>query len=676
MNIIIFFILLIIILISLILNNFYSFSMKKNFQIIMVFIIIIINAQCVTQTSEIKTKANKQIDELNYNSVIETLSARLVDRFKPKESILEKSLPIVYISDNNLQKGKISLLNMMLINDLTKSLQNEGFTINNHNFFTDNKKDVYPKECINRFNYLNWDIRILISNTTFSNDCTRLILSIEHQNKQFSETCHLSLTPDLKDKNNNFKYIPKSAGNIKKPFKNVQKASEYIVDNMNCMITKLLPQIKNYRLIIAKTDNTISDIFETLKKQWANRIGTERLAQTLIPIDLYADQFIFLDKTIINLIPKDIKLIVTLDSMEIRPGKFRIRSRLISLTSLKPKLINNPTINFGKCIPGCKFDIYTHTKSKGKTLVAEGSGVCLKKDLPQELWSYSAKTNAEKDAKKQLFNKIKTILRKDYITKNTIYNDRDIDKSVQRIMKNSVLEWESFDEESCKAYSRYIIYASSLPFEIPEDKDEYVKKDILKPETVIADNSKPITKAGNITKTTLDDTLLKTKLDDDTLLKTTLDDDNLLIEELNKVIQNKLIDDQINPKIVKRITIEGFIQRKECISILGQTRLPTQKVRCLYNYDLTFFYDNQKLCLCKGFANSFAENMSSYKEGIISTIVDLLYPFPLDISMALSDKISQEELLKVITNLDNKYFQLFSDIDSFIQLIETFKNEL
>lgn len=628
------------------------FPIKRFVWINVSMIFILINTQCVTQAPDIQTMDSNQkvlADKgLNYSSAIETLTVRLVNRFKPENLSSDQSLPVIFITSEGCKKKKISLLHGLLINDLSQSLQKEGFEVRKPYLLMDNAKDNYPGECQSRFNALDWDIHILISSeaSTLSIDSVRIILDINYQKKHFSETCHLSLTPDLKTKKNNFHYIPNPLGHIKKPFRNFIQAYEFIVESTNCLITKLLPQVENYRLLIAKTDNTKPAIIEAFKKQWISLLGADRIAQTVIPIDFYADQFVMRDKEISEIIPKDIKLIMALDSMEINPGKYRIRCQLLTLSLLDVQLPGHPAIPSGKCIPGCQFNIYTHTKAKGKTLIADGSGKCLKNALSSDLWSYSAKTLAEKAAKDKLFNKVKAFMRKDLIRKNKIYNESNLDKNVRNLMKNAVLEWENFDENSCMAEARYIIYASFLPFDIPED----ISKQI--------DISEDIPKQIDMSKD---------------IPKQTIDKETFLIEDLNKTIQNRLIDDKIIPKIVKKISVEGVIQKKECISSLGQAITPSQKVRCVFNYDLTFFYDNQKLCLSKGFANSFGDSLSSSQQDIVSTLVDLLYPFPLDISLALSDKISKEELLKILMNLDEKYFNLVSDFDTFIQFIEKLK---
>ncbi|MBF0450393.1 MAG: hypothetical protein HQK75_06805 [Candidatus Magnetomorum sp.] len=397
--------------------------------------------------------------------MIKTLTLRLADRFKPEALSETQPLPVIYLTSADVPKGNISNLCKTIINDLRSSLQKERLIVRIPPLLDDNATEKTSTECDGRFFKLDRDIDIVISiqPCTSTGNCSQIVLDISQEKNKVSETCHLAMTSALEQKNHTIFHIPNQMGQMKKPFRSIEEASTNSVDLSHCLLKKLLPEEDNPRFLMAKTDLTPLPVFDAIKTEWEKLLGMDRIAQTVIPIDFYGETFVVRDTKISESIPKDIKLLVAIDAIEISPGQYRIRCHLLSLAFLYVQLLNHPAVPFGECIPGCQFNFYTHTSLKGNFLTGSGTGDCLKK-VPPELWSYSAKTLAEKAAQKNLSDQIKNLLRKHYILENKTYFEDMLDEKVMDLMRNASLEWEQFDEKNCSAEARFIIHESLLPF--------------------------------------------------------------------------------------------------------------------------------------------------------------------------------------------------------------------
>jgi len=420
-----------------------------------------------------KTNTVQQsIKGLNYQSMIETLSARLHNRFKKNLDLgqnVESNLPHIYLTSASLQQNELSQLDKNIINDFKQSLESDSFIVHIPSEIVDSKQ-LTITVCENRLATIHQDIQIVLSSEACgsSDNCMLIILTISHQGETVSESCHLALTPNLIQQKNDIYHIPIQLGHMKRPFQNMDQSATFIAETVHCIINSLLPPKKTYRLVFGKTDNTSNFIVEAIKSQWIQLIGQENIAQTVIPIDSYDDQFVFRDTKISESIPTDIPLMIAMDSIEFHPGKFRIRIQALSLNELTLLIKKRPRLSFGGCLPGCRFQLYSYTKSKGKYLTGEGFGSC-HKDMPETLWSYSAKILAERSARQTLSNKIKNRLRKHYIAKDLPYLESVLSEKTEIIMNNAILKWEKFDENTCQAEAGLIIYDSFLPFELSSE---------------------------------------------------------------------------------------------------------------------------------------------------------------------------------------------------------------
>jgi len=438
---------------------------------------ILIDTQCVPQIQiEQISDSQKAIPTnkgLNYSSAIDTLTLRLTDRFKPMESEKKQSFPFIYLTPADYPQKKISILCNAVMTDLRDSLQKKGFIVRMPSFSDDqsSEKEKVVTECNNRYNALDWDIYIALSihNCSSAMNCARIVLDLSYKKIQQSENCHLALTPDLKQKQNEYVQISMSPGTMKNPFKSLEESTTYVIYLFNCMLSKLVPETNIYRYLMAKTDQTHLKIIELIKNQWETSLGQGRIGQTIIPINCYEEHFVLKDKNISQSIPKDIQLLIAIDAIEIQPGLFRIRYQLLSLAHLTIQLLNLPAVPFGKGLPGCQFVCFTHTRPEGNYLTGNGNGNCLR-SLPSDIWSYSAKIIAEKEAKENLAKSIKMHLRKHYIKKNKVYYESLLDDQVNYLMHNAQLEWEKYSEQNCSAEARYSIHENFLPFQLIAEK--------------------------------------------------------------------------------------------------------------------------------------------------------------------------------------------------------------
>jgi len=448
-----------------------------------VFIIFIFfQTHCVPLSNDVIVARTKTIQppqkSLNYQNMIQTFNARLRNRFQADPDLAEKSgPPEIYMTLANIHQYKMSQLNQMIINDLKQSLEKDRFIVQIPTVIT-NTENITPSECETRLAALDQKIKITLSSKPcdLKADCRLILLDISNQGKTTSETCHLLLTPDLIKKNNELYQIPIQLGHLRKPFKNIDQSYTYIVETLECMFIALLQTKEPYRLLFAQTDNTPESFVEKLITQWTDITGKDNNAKTILPIDCYGDQFVIRDAKISESIPDDILILIAMDSIEIHPAKYRIRVQALSLKKeLIVSLHNIPSVPFGKCLPGCRFHLYTYTRSKGKSLIGEGFGEC-NDNLPKNLWSYSAKMLAESSARKALFNKVKHHMRKHYIANDLPYYENTLDDKTETIMKNAIMEWENFDDNACHAEARYIIYDSFLPFALSQESQPFIQE--------------------------------------------------------------------------------------------------------------------------------------------------------------------------------------------------------
>jgi len=610
---------------------------------------------------------------LNYQSMIETFSVRLRNRFRVAQDSTDSMIlgsPHIYLTSASIQENQLSQLNLMIINDLKQSLETNHLIVQLPTEIS-NASHVTSSECENRMAALNQDMNIILSSKLCNSqiDCMRIVLDITYMGKNFSEICHLTLTQELVQKNNDIYHIPIQSGHIKKPFSNLDQSTQYIVENMHCLLNKLLLSQVPLRLLFAKTDKTKKSVVDAMKKQWINQIGENNIAQTIIPIDCYGDQFVIRDAKISESIPADIKLLIAIDSIEIHPGKYRIRVHALSLKDMTLSLKKNKSVPFGSCLPGCRFNLYTYTKSKSKYLTGEGSGTCAK-DMSKNLWTYSAKIQAEESARQTLANNIKHRLRKYYIAENFPYNESSLNDKTEIIINNAILEWENFDENTCQAEARFIIYDSFLPFALSSEPQPITQQDML----IQTDNQEKLTQSQEPQSITRQDLLIQPIIQNihDNLTQsieaqsiTSLN--VLLVQSFNQSIKKRLTQDKIPQPIIQIFEAAGNIERKECFF---DNQLDPKRVRCPYEYDLTFIFKNKKLCVCKGIINGVGNSVEAAQDDCIAALIDLLYPFPLDIAMALNNKISQNDLNQILINLDKKYFQLLENIDTILEFIQ------
>ena len=650
-----------------------------------VFIIcILFQTNCVPPPNDAMIAGTKTIQRsqkgLNYQSMIETFSVRLCNRFQTKgdsaEKIKSERLKI-YITSLSIQQSQLSQLNQMIIKDLKKSFEKKSFIVQIPPII-DNPAHPTVSECESRQAILNQDIKIILSTKPCDSmaGCILIILDVSYQGKTATETCHLALTPDLVQKKNDIYHIPAQLGHMKRPFRDLELSAKYIAETMHCLFNALLSPQKPHRLLFAKTDHTQNFVVESIIKQWRQLIGEENIAQTIIPIDCYSGKFVIREKKISESIPEDIPLLISIDSIEIYPGKFRIRVHALSLkTQLVLPLKKTPSISFGTCLPGSRFHLYTYTKSKGSTLSGEGSGDCAR-DMPQNLWSYSAKTLAERSAKQTLTRKIKNYLRKHYIANDQPYNETMIDNQTQMIMKNAILEWEQFDEKICIAEARFVIHDSFLPFELSSEPQAITKQEALvgiaksQPgQTTLTQTSEP----QAITKQETSVVLANSQPVQETLTQMSesqsiTKQNKHLIQLFNRSLQKQLTIDNISQSVVQMIQTVGSVQRKECVSV---HELEPKQTRCRFAYELSFVFKGQHICRCKGSINGVGNSVETAQKDGLSALRDLLYPFPLDIALALNNKLSMNDLKQMLKTLDKKYFQLLENIDVILEFIQS-----
>lgn len=662
--------------------------------------IVLTQTHCVPPTNDViidgatPVKQNKK--GLNYPSVIKTLSARLNNRFQ----VDQLELPQIYLTSSSIQQNQLSQLNQLIIIDLKQSLEKNGFIVEVPDVITKPVNSVLS-ECEARYAALNQPVEIILTSNLcdLHTDCQLIVLDILYQGKKSSETCHLTLTPDLVQKKNKMHHIPIQLGHIKKPYRNLEQSSKSIAETMHCMFSKLLDSQSSRRLLFAKTDQTKKSFVEEMMKQWVNILGQDMTAQTIIPINCYNDKFVVRDAKIFESIPDDIHLLIAMDSIEILPGKYRIR---VHAMSLKEKLTlmfkQRSSVSFGTSLPGCQFQYYTYTASKGKSLTGEGSGKCDKK-MPQHLWSYSAKTIAEQSAKQNLFKKVNYLLRKHSISKDLLYQEKILENKTEMMMNNAILEWEHFDDNTCQAEARFIIYDQFLPFTIPTETQPITRQDaavsysqsvqeslvqMSEPQPItIQDAALSYSQSVQAIPVQISEPLPITKQDaapysqfaqespvqsSESLEMNRKSD--VIVQAFKRTIHEHLAQDNISQKIIQMIEIEGFVALKESISV---NSLDSKRFRNSYEYDLTFVIHNKKICLCKGIINGVGTSVDAAQNDCIAALSDLFYPFPLDMSLALDNKLSQEDLKQMLMSLDKNYFQLLERIDAIIELIDASK---
>jgi len=595
-------------------NYFHSFlyAAKKKYigRILTLIVLIFTQIHCAQHDNKVidAPLVGQSIKGLNYSSMIETLCVRLFNRFNPSETLRPK----VYLTSADIDQTKISDLHRMIIHDLSQSMQKEHFVVNIPTILLDSTQ-MSSTECESRYTALNNDILLVldIQNCKTSSSCVRIVLKISDQNQTFTEMCHLALNPELTRKKSDMYPIPTRTGHMKKPFRNLEQASSYVVKNMYCLINKLLLPIDRKRLILAKSDNTSKDVIEAMNSQWQAVLDPKNIAKTVIPIDNYDDQFIIRDLKILESIPKDIQFLIAMDSMEINPGKYRIRADALALTQLAFQLDSLSSVTMGKSIPGCRFQVYTYTRSKEQRLVGESTGKC-DQSLSQNLWPYSAKIRAERLAKEALSVKLRTFLRNAYLYNDLSYHEAVLDEKIGLFMKNAFLEWERFDEHTCQATARYAIHKRDLPFDIS-------------PEPVY------------------------------------------LMNRLNQMIQSTLLDKKIASHIAQCFVVDGHISRKQCKT--DQTsKASNPQMTCIYEYLLIIGYNNQSIFSTHGNIQRNGKSIRKSQEQTVNALFDMLQPVLLDFSMAVARKLNPDQLREKLRSLDGQ-FELKRDINAIIDLL-------
>ena len=642
---------------------------------------ILFQTQCVPPLNDDIVNRTKTLQQsskkgLNYQSMIKTFNVRLRNRFQADQDANEKSnLPDIYMTSASIHHHELSPLNQMIINDLKQSLEKDGFIVQTPTVIS-NTKNITPSECETRLAALDQKIKIILSSKACDLEavCMLIMLDISYQGKTTSETCHLVLTPDLVQKKNELYQIPIQLGHLKKPFKNIDQSYTYIAKTLQCMFHALLQTQESYRLLFAKTDNTPKAFVDKLIKQWRNMTRNDHIAKTIIPIDCYGDQFVIRDAKISASIPDDILMLIAMDSIEIHPGKYRIRVQALSLKKqLIVSLQNIPSVPFGKCVPGCRFHLYTYTRSKGKSLIGEGSGEC-NTDMPKHLWSYSAKTLAENSARQALFNKVKHHMRKHYIANDLPYYENILDKKTDTIMNNALIEWENFDDKACHAEARYIIYDSFLPFALSQEPQAITKQmaslsipNNASDQKDLTPTTEPQSMTSQMTPLNIPNHVsIQKDLTPTTEPQSITSQSILLVQSFNQTVRDKLLKDKISQPVIQLIETVGTVK---CTACIPDNQLDSKQMRCIYDYDLTFVSKNKKICVCKGTINGVGNSVESAHKDCISALIDLFYPFPLDIALALNNKLSQEDLKQMLVNLDTKYFQLLEKIDTILEFI-------
>jgi len=621
---------------------------------------VLTQTHCVPPSNDAIIAGTKTIQQpkkgLNYQSMIETLSVRLRNRFltgKDSTESVKSEYPQIYMTSSSIQQNQLPQLNQMIIKDLKQSLEKDSFIVQIPTFVA-NPLHLTSSECETRHATFDQDIKIILSSKSCDPqaDCIVIVLDVSYQGKTVSEMCHLTLTPDLVQKNNNIYHIPMRLGHMKKPYRDIEQSTKFIAETMHCMFNTLLPSQGSHRLMFAKTDNTSKSVLEAMATQWIHLIGKDNIAQTIIPIDCYSDKFVIRDKKISESIPNDIQLLIAVDSMEIHSGKHRIRAHALSLKEgLVLSLKKGVSVPFGNCLPGCRFHIYTYTKSKGKSLIGEGSGKCAR-DLQKQLWSYSAKVLAERSARQALSSKIKNLLRKHYIAQDLPYHESILDDKTKIIMNNAILEWENFDDKDCHAEARFIIHDSFLPFAIASE-----------PQSITKQESSLVLQERRSVQESLKQAQAPAPAEPQAITSQSA----LLVQSFNRSVQKHLTQDKIPQPIIQMIETVGFVKRKECIS---DKQLGSRHIRCIYAYDLTFVSKSKKICVCKGLINGVGNSVEATQNDCVSALFDLLYPFPLDMALALNNKLSKDDLKQILLTLDKKYFQLLEDIDNIIEYIQ------
>jgi len=726
-------------------KNSIVYTKYKNLCLFLILILIVfVQTNCVPQSnhaiiSETKTAQTFQ-KGLNYQSMIETLCARLRNRFqsgnKSSDSTQSK-FRTIYLTSSSIQQHQLSQLDQMILNDLKLSVEKMGFIVQMPAVIHNPSNPTFS-ECETRLGMFDQDVRTILSSKSCDSqiDCLLIILNLSYQGKTASEMCHLMLTPELVQKNNTKHHMPLQLGHMKKPFRNLDQSAQYISETMDCLVNKLLLTQVPYRILFAKTQNTPESVIQEMMTRWGLLIGNDRIAQTIIPIDCYGDQFVLRDPKISESIPDDTQLLIAMDSIEVHPGKNRIRANVLSMKDQLPLSINEQKfVSFGNSLPGCHFHLYTYTQSKGNSLTGEGYGKC-DSTLPKNLWPYSAKILAERSAKKSLTRKIKNLLRKHYISMDTPYLESKLNDKTEIIMNNAILEWENFDENDCIAEARFMLLASYLPFELLPATDSVstietsslpfpsnrftAQKGLTKspaPQSVTEQNAsmmqdiapsaqESLTQATEpqsmteqnasiiqdltpsvqerLTQATepqsvTDQNLsiiqdLAPSVQESLTLATETQSDteqtDLLIQHLNRSVQEHLKQDMIPQTIIQLFEIVGVITRKECIS---DPHKGAKGVRCHYQYDLTFMANNKKICLSKGAINGAGANIENADNECVSILLDLLYPFPLDIALAMNKNLALDDLKEMLRSLDKKYFQLLEDIDTILESIKSFQ---
>jgi hypothetical protein len=624
-----------------------------------------------------EAKSVQQPKGLNYQSMIETLSVRVHNRFLTEQASTESEKlksPHIYLTSAMIQDNQLSQLDLMIINDLKQSLEKNNLIVEIPPELVP-PSHVLSSECENRIAALHHDMKIILSSKSCTSqiDCMLIGLYITYQGKNLSETCHLTLTQELLQKKNETYHIPIQSGHIKKPFKNLDQLFKYIVENMHCMFNELSLSAEPLRLLFAKTDKTSDSIVEAMKKQWRNQTGKNNIAQTIIPIDCYGEQFAIRDAKISESIPDDIQLLIAIDAIEIYPGKFRIRVHALYLKDQTLTLINNQSISFGSCLPGCRFNLFTYTKSKGKSLTGEGSGTCVR-DMPQHLRAYSAKILAENSARETLTNTIKHLLRKYYIANNLTYYESILDDKTETIMNNAILEWENFDEHTCQAEARFIIHDSFLPFALLSEPEPITQQNVfvqtdsqknIQENLMLSQEPKSITRQELLVQPEIQN--IHDDFTQSNEPQSIQSSSELLMQSFNQAIKKRLTQDKIPKPIIQIFETVGNIERKACFFDI---QLDPKRVRCPYEYDLTFIFSNKQICVCKGTINGVGNNLKATHDDVVAALIDLLYPFPLDIAMALNNQISLNNLKQTLIDLDKKYFQLLEEIDTLLEFIQ------
>jgi len=407
----------------------------------------------------------------NYNEALNILEQKILKSLKNISDNKDNSInKTIFIKNLDIKNNEETELSKRFISDIIAFLINNGINIKRYEYnifqvenVTDQNEDC--KDILSKI-FPDYFLNLSFKECAQSGDCIEAwinLISSYENNVIFNFRQTFLLQDNTKKWNQELKKIPQIKGSEDNPYIDFKQASEKIISQIQC-IFKEISNSSDYTFTIAKTHLT-DDIYSNILKNNMEKADLNQISFDKIPlISINQKRFnINFDYLMNNNELNNCDFLLAIDFKE---SKIRKNIFKLNVIALKDNAINYNGKEFivskGDIFPGTDIKVYILSAFKQKVISARGIGNC-NKNMDKAIWAYSAKVEAESNARKELARILKEII---ITNNNDIYlTDERIQLSIRTGIRNAKLIWEQFYEDKCQAEAVFEIHESDMhPF--------------------------------------------------------------------------------------------------------------------------------------------------------------------------------------------------------------------